>query len=217
MTRDTAGGPRKAARKQAAQNGRAGTTAPLQRPLRPRAISSRATSLEAVSPAELGSFRGDQERSNHGTAADVDWFSTPWFKVPGIRFLWGEAQPELHAGSSELFRALPELFSPLPQVLSGYLGSPEQGGHVLSVVRHVKSENAKAFYVCDPVMGHPDKGCVVAPGVQVAPERKRREKLREQRFPILAFLPSTLRRPFTQTRRRALPTSSVPTCSNWAS
>ena len=51
-------------------------------------------------------------------------------------------------------------------VLSGYLGSPEQGEHVLSVVRKVREANPQALYCCDPVMGHPAKGCVVPQGVQ---------------------------------------------------
>ena len=42
-------------------------------------------------------------------------------------------------------------------VLSGYLGSAEQGEHILGIVRQVKAAN--------PVMGHPEKGCIVAPGV----------------------------------------------------
>ncbi len=50
-------------------------------------------------------------------------------------------------------------------VLSGYLGSAEQGEHILSVVRQVKAANPQAKYFCDPVMGHPEKGCIVAPGV----------------------------------------------------
>ncbi len=50
-------------------------------------------------------------------------------------------------------------------VLSGYIGSPEQGGHILDIVRRVKEANPAAWYFCDPVMGHPGKGCVVAPGV----------------------------------------------------
>ncbi|WP_336817660.1 pyridoxal kinase PdxY [Cedecea sp. MMO-103] len=50
-------------------------------------------------------------------------------------------------------------------VLSGYLGSAEQGEHILSIVRQVKAVNPKAKYFCDPVMGHPEKGCIVAPGV----------------------------------------------------
>ncbi|AYN26227.1 MULTISPECIES: pyridoxal kinase PdxY [Buttiauxella] len=50
-------------------------------------------------------------------------------------------------------------------VLSGYLGSAEQGEHILSIVRKVKEANPQAKYFCDPVMGHPEKGCIVAPGV----------------------------------------------------
>ncbi|AHG22399.1 pyridoxamine kinase [Chania multitudinisentens RB-25] len=50
-------------------------------------------------------------------------------------------------------------------VLSGYIGSPEQGGHILEIVRQVKQANPNAWYFCDPVMGHPEKGCIVAPGV----------------------------------------------------
>lgn len=51
-------------------------------------------------------------------------------------------------------------------VLSGYLGTEEQGTHVLEVVRRVKAANPSALYCCDPVMGHPAKGCVVPAGVQ---------------------------------------------------
>lgn len=51
-------------------------------------------------------------------------------------------------------------------VLSGYLGTPEQGDAVLEVVAAVKAANPGALYVCDPVMGHPAKGCVVPEGVQ---------------------------------------------------
>eukprot|EP00039_Didymoeca_costata_P016595 m.299983 g.299983 ORF g.299983 m.299983 type:complete len:321 (-) comp16417_c3_seq1:393-1355(-) len=50
-------------------------------------------------------------------------------------------------------------------VLSGYLGSEEQGAEVLDVVAAVKKVNPSAIYCCDPVMGHPEKGCIVAPGV----------------------------------------------------
>ena len=47
-------------------------------------------------------------------------------------------------------------------VLSGYLGSAEQGEHILGIVRQVKAANPQAKYFCDPVMGHPEKGCIVA-------------------------------------------------------
>ncbi|WP_067703632.1 MULTISPECIES: pyridoxal kinase PdxY [unclassified Erwinia] len=50
-------------------------------------------------------------------------------------------------------------------VLSGYLGSAEQGEEILDIVRQVKAANPDAWYFCDPVMGHPEKGCIVAPGV----------------------------------------------------
>eukprot|EP00929_Paragymnodinium_shiwhaense_P054469 TRINITY_DN27300_c0_g1_i1.p1 TRINITY_DN27300_c0_g1~~TRINITY_DN27300_c0_g1_i1.p1 ORF type:complete len:317 (+),score=84.01 TRINITY_DN27300_c0_g1_i1:48-998(+) len=50
-------------------------------------------------------------------------------------------------------------------VLSGYLGSEMQGDAVLEVFRQAKEANPNAIYCCDPVMGHPEKGCIVAPGV----------------------------------------------------
>ncbi|NIG98981.1 MAG: pyridoxal kinase PdxY [Serratia symbiotica] len=50
-------------------------------------------------------------------------------------------------------------------VLSGYIGSAEQGSHILAIVCQVKLANPNAWYFCDPVMGHPEKGCIVAPGV----------------------------------------------------
>ena len=51
-------------------------------------------------------------------------------------------------------------------VLSGYLGTPEQGDQVLDCVARVKRSNPAALYVCDPVMGHPAKGCIVPDGVR---------------------------------------------------
>src|SRR5690606_33992554 len=50
-------------------------------------------------------------------------------------------------------------------VLSGYLGSAAQGRAILSGVAQIKACNPKALYLCDPVMGHPQKGCIVAPEV----------------------------------------------------
>jgi len=50
-------------------------------------------------------------------------------------------------------------------VLSGYLGSAEQGGALTEVVGRVKKANPDALYVCDPVMGDPEKGCILAEGV----------------------------------------------------
>ncbi|MBV7387580.1 pyridoxal kinase PdxY [Pasteurellaceae bacterium TAE3-ERU1] len=50
-------------------------------------------------------------------------------------------------------------------VLSGYIGAAEQGQEILNTVQRIKSLNPNSLYFCDPVMGHPDKGCIVAPGV----------------------------------------------------
>lgn len=50
-------------------------------------------------------------------------------------------------------------------VLTGYIGSAGQGAAIMGIVKRVKSLNPKAWYFCDPVMGHPEKGCKVAPGV----------------------------------------------------
>lgn len=50
-------------------------------------------------------------------------------------------------------------------VLSGYMGSPEQGEAIIEIVKRVKKANPNAWYFCDPVMGHPEKGCFVASGV----------------------------------------------------
>ncbi len=50
-------------------------------------------------------------------------------------------------------------------VLSGYLGSAQQGEKILEIVKQVKQANPQAWYFCDPVMGHPEKGCIVPAGV----------------------------------------------------
>lgn len=50
-------------------------------------------------------------------------------------------------------------------ILSGYIGAAEQGDAILAAVEKIKSKNPDAVYFCDPVMGHPDKGCIVADGV----------------------------------------------------
>lgn len=50
-------------------------------------------------------------------------------------------------------------------ILSGYIGAAEQGAEILAAVEKIKALNPNAIYFCDPVMGHPDKGCIVAPGV----------------------------------------------------
>lgn len=50
-------------------------------------------------------------------------------------------------------------------VLSGYTGTVEQGQLIQQVVARVRALNPRAVYCCDPVMGMPEKGCVVAEDV----------------------------------------------------
>jgi len=50
-------------------------------------------------------------------------------------------------------------------IVSGYLGSKAQGREILAVVDKIKKLNPNAIYLCDPVMGHSEKGCIVAPEV----------------------------------------------------
>lgn len=53
-------------------------------------------------------------------------------------------------------------------VVSGYVGSSEQVDAIIVALAQVKVRNPKAIYLCDPVMGHPEKGCIVADGVRDA-------------------------------------------------
>jgi pyridoxine kinase len=46
-------------------------------------------------------------------------------------------------------------------VLSGYIGSAEQGALVLDAVQSIREANPDCIYCCDPVMGMPEKGCIV--------------------------------------------------------
>lgn len=50
-------------------------------------------------------------------------------------------------------------------ILTGYQGSVEQCEMIVDIVRKVKIHNPTAIYVCDPVMGAPDKGCIVNEGI----------------------------------------------------
>lgn len=47
-------------------------------------------------------------------------------------------------------------------VISGYLGSAAQALEIIDNVQRVKNANPSALYICDPVMGDPEKGCIVS-------------------------------------------------------
>jgi pyridoxine kinase len=77
----------------------------------------------------------------------------------------GMVMPATHL--TEIVKGIAEIdrLKTCDAVLSGYLGSEEQGEQIMEIVRLVKAANPDALYFCDPVMGHPEKGCIVAPGV----------------------------------------------------
>ncbi|KAF1012623.1 MAG: Pyridoxal kinase PdxY [Pseudomonas fluorescens] len=54
---------------------------------------------------------------------------------------------------------IPELVEGIAPI--GELGSAAQGRAILTGVARIKAANPKALYLCDPVMGHPEKGCIV--------------------------------------------------------
>lgn len=63
-----------------------------------------------------------------------------------------------------------EQINKLPEcdaILSGYLGDSRQCEEVALAVNQVRRYNPRALYFCDPVMGHPAKGCVVPGGVDM--------------------------------------------------
>ncbi len=53
-------------------------------------------------------------------------------------------------------------------VISGYMGSGVQADEIFATVERVKAHNPQALYICDPVMGDPEKGCIVSPEVTEA-------------------------------------------------
>jgi len=68
-------------------------------------------------------------------------------------------------------------------VLTGYLGSAEQGEHILGIVRQVKAANPQAKYFCDPVMGIQRRGASLRPAS--------RSFMRAMHYPPAILLPQT--------------------------
>lgn len=57
------------------------------------------------------------------------------------------------------------LFPRCRAVLSGYLGTLENGAVIADAVRRVKQANSKAVYCCDPVIGDSAEGIYVGEGI----------------------------------------------------
>ncbi|MEL8851762.1 pyridoxal kinase, partial [Escherichia coli] len=51
-------------------------------------------------------------------------------------------------------------------ILSGYLGDQRHCEEVKLAITSIRQRNPQALYFCDPVMGDPQKGCIVAQGVE---------------------------------------------------
>jgi len=65
-------------------------------------------------------------------------------------------------------------------LISGYQGTVEQCDAVVQAVKKVKQCNSQAMYVCAPVMGGADKGCIVSEEIK--------EKLVNQLMPMADVL-----------------------------
>ena len=57
------------------------------------------------------------------------------------------------------------VFEKTDAVLSGYQGSVGQCEAIVDLLSLVRKSNPSAIYVCDPVMGDPEKGCIVKEGI----------------------------------------------------
>ncbi|WP_439236276.1 pyridoxal kinase [Lonepinella koalarum] len=68
----------------------------------------------------------------------------------------------------EIVRGIDEIgeLAKCDAIYSGYIGSAEQVDEIIKAYHKIKSINPNALYLCDPVMGSPEKGCVVAAGVK---------------------------------------------------
>ena len=68
---------------------------------------------------------------------------------------------------SEIFEGLVKLgiLENIAAIITGYLGDASHCSVVESIVKQVKAANPDCLYLCDPVMGAPDKGCIVSDGV----------------------------------------------------
>ena len=110
---------------------------------------------------------------------DVWPFYTVQFSNHTQYGMWqGMAMP--HGELSAIISGLDDLqkLAQCDAVLSGYLGDKRHCEEVKHAVTTIRQRNPQALYFCDPVMGHPEKGCIVAPGVT--------RFLTEQALPVAA-------------------------------
>ena len=98
---------------------------------------------------------------------DVWPFYTVQFSNHTQYGMWqGMAMP--HGELSAIISGLDDLqkLAQCDAVLSGYLGDKRHCEEVKLAVTTIRQRNPQALYFCDPVMGDPQKGCIVAQGVE---------------------------------------------------
>ncbi|SDQ21755.1 pyridoxal kinase PdxY [Pseudovibrio sp. Tun.PSC04-5.I4] len=68
---------------------------------------------------------------------------------------------------AEMFEGLSKLnvLSQIKGIVTGYLGGASHCDVIADIVSEVRRHNPDCLYFCDPVMGAPDKGCIVSEGV----------------------------------------------------
>ena len=72
----------------------------------------------------------------------------------------GDALAEVFEGLEKIAVA-----GDIEAIVTGYLGDASHCDAIVKIVKAAKAANPNCLYLCDPVMGDPDKGCIVSDGV----------------------------------------------------
>ncbi|WP_319568422.1 pyridoxal kinase PdxY [Cohaesibacter marisflavi] len=72
----------------------------------------------------------------------------------------GEAIAEIFDGLEKI-----GVLENIRAIVTGYLGDASHCDVIANIVKKAKAANPDCLYLCDPVMGDPEKGCIVSDGV----------------------------------------------------
>ena len=72
----------------------------------------------------------------------------------------GEAIAEIFDGLEKI-----GVLESIRAIVTGYLGDASHCDVIANIVKKAKAANPDCLYLCDPVMGDPEKGCIVSDGV----------------------------------------------------
>lgn len=77
----------------------------------------------------------------------------------------GQAHDAAHL--AQIFEGLSKLgiLGQIKGIVTGYLGGASHCDVIADIVSEIRRHNPECLYFCDPVMGAPDKGCIVSEGV----------------------------------------------------